>query len=118
ILIFIATLISSTAAGTVLEDILNYAVIDQVSGGKELRLEVTANSPVGQSFTTGENVQEIFRIAVCLDQSPEQWQSGEAIKLTLWDSHARSRKLAEYTLDDVTVKNVLGENPFYVRTLA
>ncbi|MDH7481472.1 MAG: heparinase II/III family protein [Armatimonadota bacterium] len=114
ILLIIAS-ISYAAAGQVLDDILNYAIVDQMSGGKELRLEVTSNSPIGHSFTTGENVHEIFRITVYLDQSPEQWQSGEAVTLTLWDSQAKSRKLAEYTLSDVTVKNVLGENPFYVR---
>lgn len=109
---------SRLGAGPALDDILNYAVIDASSAASNERITVTSNAPVGGTFTTGRDVEEIFRITVRLDQSPDQWSPGEAVTLALWDSPAKTTKLAEYTLDDVNVKNLINENPFYVRTPA
>lgn len=110
----VVTLVSVAYSGPVLDDILNHAAVDQSCLQRDKRLEVTQNSPIGQTFVTGPGTQQIFRITVSLDQSPEEWLSGEAVTLALWDSPAKNHRLAEFTLDNITVKNVIGENPFYL----
>ncbi|MEI6915832.1 MAG: hypothetical protein WCL39_11920, partial [Armatimonadota bacterium] len=70
-----AALLNFTApvaqGGPVLDDIINYALIDQEALDDSAILEVTQDKPVGQTFVTGPSVAEIYRITVHFDQSLE-----------------------------------------------
>ncbi|MDI4647926.1 hypothetical protein [Cohnella hashimotonis] len=57
---------------------------------------VTSVTPLGQTFRTGPNVNFINTIQMYFDRS--QMTAGEALKLTLWNSTAKTTKIAETTI--------------------
>ncbi|QJD82736.1 hypothetical protein [Cohnella herbarum] len=57
---------------------------------------VTPLKPLGQTFRTGPNISSINTIQMHFDKS--QMTNGEALKLTLWNSPAKTTKIAESTV--------------------
>lgn len=115
--LFLATLIASLSpgvcAGPLLDDLLNYVVVDQrspeeapkeegmglVSQGSAAFLELTKEQPVGQTFRLGPNADVLWRVCVGICHWPDSWQPGEEVTFTLYDSPERTKKLYSRTLD-------------------
>ena len=95
-----------------LDDILNYAVVDQrstdgpdldegmvmISRGRAKWLKLTADAPVGQTFKLGPKAKTLWRISVGISHWPDSWQEGEAITFTLYDSPEKKQKLHSHEL--------------------
>lgn len=98
----IATLSLSLAAcaGPVLDDILNAMQIDQrapARTGDDYTI-ITRDKPVGQSFTNGDKVNRICRVAVYIAYWHEDWQPDESLVMTLWDSPEKKESLASFDI--------------------
>ncbi|MFD0716272.1 beta-galactosidase [Paenibacillus sp. GCM10027626] len=61
---------------------------------------VTPLKPLGQTFRTGPNMSSINTIQMYFDRS--QMTNGEALTLTLWDSPAKTAKIAESTISSAS----------------
>jgi len=62
---------------------------------------LNAATPLGQTFQTGAHETEISSVQWYVPW--DQWQSGEQVTLTLWDSPAKSTVIAQSTLNQTTV---------------
>lgn len=80
--------LSSAQAGPVLDEILNCLHLDQQTSPRDENRFCTVEPgiPIGQTFVVGEEVEEIFRIALWQAFWHDTWQPDEALVLTLWDS--------------------------------
>lgn len=98
--------------GPVLDDLLNYAVVDQrcpaqasneglslAGHGKATSLPLSKEQPLGQTFRVGPKAAKLWRVCVALCWYPDNWREGEAVTFTLWDSPAKKRKLYSRVID-------------------
>lgn len=74
-------------AGPLLEEILNCPRLGEHSGSRDEAQFATIEpgKPVGQTFIVGEEVEEVFRIAIWQAFWHESWQPDEVLVMTLWD---------------------------------
>ncbi len=106
---FASTRISQS--GPLLEDLLNYPVVDQrvqegneteglglIVQGKAKWVELTKEQPVGQTFKLGPNADILWRIHTGICFWPDSWQEGESVTFTLYDSPAKQKKFYSRTL--------------------
>ncbi|MBD3173924.1 MAG: hypothetical protein GF320_01985, partial [Armatimonadia bacterium] len=96
------SLSSGLVGGPILEDILNPVVRDQGTTGLDTEdpLTVEAGSSIGQTFVTGDNVIELYRVMIWQAFWHETWDADERLVLTLWDSpeknYSRGRDVVPY----------------------
>lgn len=133
---------SHTAAGPLLDDLLNYPIIDQhvqsdedkteglglVTQGKAKWIELSKEQPLGQTFTLGPNAVVLWRVFTGICFWPDSWQEGESVTFTLYDSPNKKNKLYSRTLSfeqkwfkwdvpfDVHVKTKPGASFFFELT--
>ncbi|MDO8682734.1 MAG: heparinase II/III family protein [Armatimonadota bacterium] len=94
----------AVSAGPALDEILNYMFLDQsvpLSPRNDLfdtqrTIELTRETPLGQTFTTGPETDRIVRIRAYLPPFPG-WRPGEGAELVLWDSPKKNVSLGRYT---------------------
>lgn len=91
-----ALAIAPAAAGPALDHIINTMKLDAHTAGpdRDRFRTVEPGRPLGQTFVTGDDLYRIDRIAVSVAYWNENWQPGESLVLTLWDSPAKKRQLA------------------------
>ncbi|MDH7601291.1 MAG: heparinase II/III family protein, partial [Armatimonadota bacterium] len=103
----------SAFAGPVLDDLLNYPVVDQkcpeeiikeeamglVSQGRAAFLTLSKETPLGQTFRVGSNASVLWRICVGICHWPDSWQQGEEVTLTIYDSPQKRTKFYSRTID-------------------
>lgn len=118
-------------AGPVFDDLLNYPVVDQrcptdpaTPEGMYLAVQgkcqwavLTRETPVGQTFTVGENADVLWRVGVGICHWPDSWQDGEDVTFTLYDSPEKKKKLYSRTVDSAH-RYYKWDVPFNVRTKA
>lgn len=100
----LAFLVSACAAPglcrSMLYETLNGPVLDQhtnkIAGGRHAT--ITADEPVGQTFVTGEDVVEVFRVAVWQVFWHESWEPDEALVMTLWDSPKKAVSYGRFAI--------------------
>lgn len=111
--LFALALATSTAwAGPLFDDLLNYAVIDQqcprelikeeglglATSGRAEFTTLTSGQPLGQTFRTGPEADQLWRVCVGLNHWPGEWETGEAVTFTLWDSPEKGEQLYSRTV--------------------
>ncbi len=91
--LFLLLLLKCTpvCAGPALDEILNPITLGEHTDARdEARFAtVEPGKAVGQTFTTGDNVEKVFRIALWQAAWNEAWQPDESLVMTLWDSPAK-----------------------------
>ncbi len=94
-LTLVALTASSGACGPLLDEILNCLKLDAHTKARdEARVcGIEPGRAVGQTFVTGDGVEQVFRIAVWQAFWHESWQPDESLVMTLWDS---PQKRAQY----------------------
>ncbi|MGC8863971.1 MAG: heparinase II/III family protein, partial [Armatimonadota bacterium] len=112
--IVLALLAARAAAGPVLDDLLNYPVVDQrcpaesikeeaamglVSQGRASFIELSREQPLGQTFRLGPDAHVLWRVCVGLCHWPDSWQQGEEVTFKLYDSPQRKNVLYSRTID-------------------
>ncbi len=93
------------AAGPELDRVLDYMFMDQSvpMRGPQLLFDVqreiklTAETRIGQTFVTGPETARLARIRAYLAPTAD-WTPGEGAELTLWDSPARTKRLASFVV--------------------
>lgn len=104
--------VGSDPAGPTLDDMLNYAVVDQrcpaesvkeegmglVTQGKAQFVALTAQQPLGQTFTLGPTADILWRVCVGICHWSDSWQEGEEVTFTLWDSPEKNVRLYSRTI--------------------
>lgn len=93
--------ITGSLAQTFLDTYLNNLKLDQQSPGRSkdnASRFLKRNVRFGQTFVTGPDVVEICQIAVQSPHSNPDWSKDTALVLTLYDSPARTQKLAEFAM--------------------
>lgn len=99
-------------AADTLDDILNYAVVDQrstdgpdldeglvmIARGRAKWLELTPDAPVGQTFRLGPNAKTLWRISAGISHWPDSWQEGESITFTLYESPEKKNTYYTHTI--------------------
>lgn len=111
-IVMMMVLATGALAGPVLDDLLNYPVIDQkcpedsikeegmglVSQGRASFIALSKERPLGQTFRLGPDADVLWRLCVGLCHWPDSWQQGEEVTLSLYDSPARTNKLYSRTI--------------------
>ncbi len=103
------------SAGPVLDDLLNYPVVDSKVPAGEKRggglglaskkpevasmVELKVGEPLGQTFVTGPNTDRLWRVMVGLCFWPGVWDEGESVTFTLYDGPEKNNKLYERTIE-------------------
>jgi len=79
---------SAAQGGPVLEEILNGLRLDQHTSKRDENrfAAIEPGRPLGQTFTVGQDVEKVFRIALWQAFWHETWQPDETLVMTLWDS--------------------------------
>ena len=52
----------------------------------------------GQTFVTGPNVEEIYQIAIHVPHTNSDWGEGTSLVMSLYESPAKTKKLAEFSM--------------------
>jgi hypothetical protein len=112
IALLVAVSVCAVQAGPVLDDLLNYPIIDQicpadttneglglVSKGLAQFAILSKANPIGQTFKLSDNATVLWRVHVGLCHWPDHWKPGEAVTFTLWDSPAKKFCYYSRTLD-------------------
>lgn len=83
------------ATGPVLDDIMNTMKLDAQTSGPDMDKfrTIEPGKPLGQTFTTGDDLYRIDRICISVAYWHENWEPGESLVLTLWDSPEKKRQL-------------------------
>lgn len=98
-------LATMSSAGPLFDDFLNYARMGENSSGNSDEVTLTPDRPLGQTFAVSPGTGEIYRIGVQANSEPDSWGEGEVVTLSLYDSPAKTRKLAAYTIDWQTCRH-------------
>ncbi|MGQ9580633.1 MAG: alginate lyase family protein [Armatimonadota bacterium] len=87
---------SPSVAGQVLDRLLNNMILDVSNGRVDYKQfkTITPANPLGQTFTTGSKTVEVSRIAIASAWWHNSWTEDESLVLTLWDSPAKTQKIA------------------------
>lgn len=112
IVIVLLLLSTSAFAGPVLDDLLNYPVVDQkcpadsntegmglISQQQAKFITLSKEQPLGQTFKLGPDADILWRICLGICHWPDSWQQGEEVTMTLYDSPAKTNKLYSRTID-------------------
>jgi heparan-sulfate lyase len=99
-------------AGPVLDDLLNYPVVDQrcIAGddaeamglairGKCEWAVLSKETPLGQTIRLGDKAEMLWRVSTGICHWQDSWQEGEEVTFSVYDSPARNKKLYSRTLD-------------------
>jgi len=105
-------LVAPVQAGKVFDDLLNYPVLDQqcpavrtneglslAGHGGAQSMILSKENPLGQTITVGPKADVLWRICVAVSWYPHNWQVGEEVTFTLWNSPSKTKKLYSRTLD-------------------
>ncbi|KPJ62794.1 hypothetical protein AMK68_04490 [candidate division KD3-62 bacterium DG_56] len=86
---------SCAVAGPVLDDIMNPMKLDAHTARPNMDRwrTIEPGRPLGQTFTTGDDLYRIDRICVSVAYWNDEWQPGDSLVLTLWDSPQKKRQL-------------------------
>ena len=114
VLCLIACLVGAEVAqaGPVFDDYLNYAVVEQRcpasntgtegmalrSDGRAPVTQLTREGSLGQTIRMGPKANQLWKIYTGISREGD-WQDGETVTFTLWDSVAKVKKLYSRTLD-------------------
>lgn len=95
----------SVNAGPELDRVLDYMFMDQSvpMRGPQLLfdvqgvIQITRDTRIGQTFITGPQTARLARVRAYLAPTSD-WTQGEGAELTLWDSPARTKRLASFVV--------------------
>lgn len=98
----IITLATAAHSASFLDDFINNIKLDQTTaprlGNDAPSRALTAGHSLGQTFTTGPEVTEIYQIMVQTPSWNEQWTPGTSLVMALYDSPEKRSKLAEFEM--------------------
>ncbi|MDH7602815.1 MAG: heparinase II/III family protein [Armatimonadota bacterium] len=100
-LIPLLLLVTVPAHGNFLDEYLHTIQIDQQSpwrAADKAAEFLRAPHLFGQTFVTGPKVEEIYQIAIHVPYVNPNWSEGTSLVMTLYDSPAKTKKLAEFAM--------------------
>ena len=93
--VLVALLATPSSAGNFLDDYINNIKLDQQSANAAEPRDLVPGHSIGQTFTTGPEVVEVYQIMVAIDR---KWNPGTLVVLALYDSPDKTNKLGEFQM--------------------